>query len=57
MDNGSQKNLVSMALIKSLDLLVTPNHHPYRLRWLNEGAQSLFVTQQYNITFSIGPYF
>ena len=53
MDNKSQNKSVSTTLGFIGNFLT----HPYHLRWVSEGTQSLFVTQECNISFSIGPQF
>jgi hypothetical protein len=36
-DSGSQKNLISVEVIKRLDLSITPHPHPYTISWLRQG--------------------
>jgi hypothetical protein len=36
-DRGSQKNLISVKVIKRLDLLMTPYPQPYTIGWLRQG--------------------
>jgi hypothetical protein len=33
-DSGSQKNLISIEVVKHLRLLTTPHPHPYNIGWL-----------------------
>jgi hypothetical protein len=36
-DSGSQKNLISVEVIKQLDFLTTPHPQPYNIGWLRQG--------------------
>ena len=36
-DSGSQKNLISMEIVKSLSLKMTRHPQPYSMIWVNEG--------------------
>jgi len=36
-DNGSQKNLISVEFIKKLNLTMMLHPHPYNIGWLNQG--------------------
>jgi hypothetical protein len=44
-DSGSQKNLISVEVIKRLDLPMTPYPQPYTIGWLRQG-RDLRVIQQ-----------
>jgi len=35
--SGSQKNLISVNIVKQLGLLTTPQPQPYSIRWLHQG--------------------
>ena len=43
-DSGSQKNLISVEVIKLLDLLTTQHLQPYTISWLRQG-RDLYVSQ------------
>jgi hypothetical protein len=43
-DSGSQKNLISVEVIKKLDFPTTPHPQPYNIRWLHQG-RDLCVSQ------------
>jgi hypothetical protein len=43
-DSGSQKNLISVEVIKRLDLPTTPHPQPYTIGWIRQGI-SLCVSQ------------
>jgi hypothetical protein len=36
-DSRSQKNLISIEVVKQLGLSTTPHPHPYNIRWLHQG--------------------
>jgi hypothetical protein len=36
-DSGSQKNLISVEVVKQLGLSTTPHPQPYSIRWLRQG--------------------
>jgi hypothetical protein len=44
-DNESQKNLLSIEVIKQLGFLTTPHPQPYNIEWLRHG-RDLRVSQQ-----------
>ena len=56
MDNGSQKNLVSQALVNCLNLVTTPHPHPYQLGWVQKDGPCLLVYEQCLVTFAIGQF-
>ena len=37
-DNGSQKNLISVEVVKRLGLPTTPHPQPYKIGWLSQGC-------------------
>ena len=37
-DSGSQKNLISAEVIKSLDLSTMPHPQPYTIGWIRQGC-------------------
>jgi hypothetical protein len=54
-DRGSQKNLISVEVIKRLALLTTPHPQPYTIGWLYQGSD-LCITQQCQLTYDIKPF-
>jgi hypothetical protein len=36
-DSGSQKNLISIEVIKKLDRMMTPHPQPYTIDWIRQG--------------------
>ena len=44
-DNGSQKNLISVEVVKILELPTTPHPQPYKIGWLSQG-RDIRITQQ-----------
>jgi hypothetical protein len=44
-DSGSQKNLISVEVVKRLALPTTPHPQPYTIGWLHQGS-NLHVSQQ-----------
>jgi hypothetical protein len=56
MDNGSQKNLVSQALVNHLNLVTTPHPQPYQLGWVQKDGPRLLVSKRCLVTFSIGQF-
>jgi hypothetical protein len=36
-DSGSQKNLISVEVVKRLNLTMTPHPQPYTIGWLSQG--------------------
>jgi len=53
-DSGSQKNLISVEVVKQLGLPTTPHPQPYSIGWLHEG-RDLKVRQQCHLPYSIKP--
>jgi len=51
-DSGSQANLISQNIVKSLNLETIPHHKPYPLRWVCDNAQ-LQVTRKCKIKFAV----
>jgi hypothetical protein len=56
MDNGSQKNLVSQALVNHLNLVTTPHTQPYQLGWVQKDGPRLLVSKRCLVTFAIGQF-
>jgi hypothetical protein len=54
-DSGSQKNLISVEVIKQLGLLTTPHLQPYNIGWLRQG-RDLRVSQQCRLSYGIQPF-
>jgi hypothetical protein len=54
-DSGSQKNLISVEVIKWLDLPTTPHPQPYTIGWLHQGSD-LHVSQQCRLPYDIKPF-
>ena len=54
-DNGSQKNLISVDVMKRLGLRTTAHPHPYTIGWLHQG-RALRVSQQCHLPYSIKPF-
>jgi hypothetical protein len=53
-DSYSQKNLISVEVIKWLDLSMTPHPQPYTIDWLRQG-RGLCVNQQCHLPYNIKP--
>jgi hypothetical protein len=53
--SDSQKNLISVEVIKWLDLLTTPHPQPYTIGWLPQG-RDLHVSQQCRPPYDIKPF-
>jgi len=51
-DSGSQANLISENIVKSLNLETIPHHKPYPLGWVCDNAQ-LQETRKCKLKFSI----
>jgi hypothetical protein len=51
----SQKNLISVEVIKRLDLPMTPHPQPYTIGWLRQG-RDLCVSQQCRLPYDIKPF-
>jgi hypothetical protein len=54
-DSGSQKNLISVEVIKHLGLSTTPHPQPYNIGWLRQG-RDLRVNQQCRLSYGIQPF-
>jgi hypothetical protein len=54
-DSGSQKNLISVEVIKQLEFPTTPHPQPYNIGWLNQG-RDLHVSQQCHLPYGIKPF-
>jgi hypothetical protein len=54
-DRGSQKNLISLEVIKWLSLPKTLHQHPYTIRWLCQGSD-IHVNQQFFLSYDIKPF-
>ncbi|XP_074303264.1 uncharacterized protein LOC141637716 [Silene latifolia] len=52
-DGGSCTNVASVTMVNKLNLETKPHPNPYKLRWLNKGAE-VKVDQQCLVPFSIG---
>jgi hypothetical protein len=54
-DSGSQKNLISVEVIKWLALPTMPHPQPYTIGWLHQGSD-LCVSQQCRLSYDIKPF-
>ena len=54
-DSGSQKNLISVEVMKQLGLPTRAHPHPYTIEWLHQG-RDLHVSQQCRLPYSIKPF-
>jgi hypothetical protein len=54
-DSEIQKNIISVEVVKKLDLPTTPHMQPYNIRWLFRG-QDLRVSQQCHMSYGIKPF-
>jgi hypothetical protein len=54
-DSGSQKNLVSIEVVKRLYLPTTMHPHPYTINWLHQW-RDLRVSQQCRLPYNIKPF-
>jgi hypothetical protein len=54
-DNGSQKNLISVEVMKWLGLPTTAHPQPYTIGWLHQG-RDLRVSQQCHLPYNIKPF-
>ena len=54
-ENGSQKNLISLEVVKRLGLPTIDHPHPYTIEWLHKGWV-LCVSQQWYLPYSIKPF-
>jgi hypothetical protein len=54
-DSRSQKNLISVKVVKRLGLSTTPHPQPYDIGWLPQG-RDLCVSQQCRLSYDIHPF-
>jgi hypothetical protein len=54
-DSGSQKNLISVEVIKRLDMPMALHPQPYTIGWLFQGRY-LCVSQQCRLPYDIKPF-
>jgi hypothetical protein len=54
-DSGSQKNLISVEVVKQLALPTMLHPHPYTIGWLRQGSD-LHVNQQCHMSYGIKPF-
>jgi hypothetical protein len=54
-DSGSQKNLISVEVIKQLALPTTPHPQPYTIGWLHQGSD-LCINQHCRLSYDIKPF-
>jgi hypothetical protein len=54
-DSDSQKNLISIEVIKRLNLTMMLHPHPYTIGWLSQG-QDIRVIQQCRMHYGIKPF-
>jgi hypothetical protein len=54
-DSSSQKNLISVEVIKQLALPTTPHPQPYTIGWLHQGSD-LHISQQCRLSYDIKPF-
>jgi hypothetical protein len=54
-DSGSQKNLISVEVMKWLGLSTTTHPQPYTIGWLHQG-RDLHVSQQCRLPYNIKPF-
>jgi hypothetical protein len=54
-DSGSQKNLISVEVVKQLALPTMPHPQPYTIGWLCQGSD-LHVSQQCRLSYDIKPF-
>ncbi|XP_028555630.1 uncharacterized protein LOC110104616 [Dendrobium catenatum] len=52
-DNGCTENVISRAVVQSLQLKTVKNAHPYKISWVKRGVEIL-VSESCQVTFSIG---
>jgi hypothetical protein len=51
-ESVSQKNIISVEVIKWLALPTTPHPQPYTIEWVHQGSD-LHVSQQFQISYAI----
>jgi hypothetical protein len=54
-NSGSQKNLISVEVVKRLGFPTTTHPQPYTIKWLHQG-RDLHVSQQCRLPYSIKPF-
>jgi hypothetical protein len=54
-DSGSQKNLISVEVVKRLALPTMPHPQPYTIGWLCQGSD-LRINQQCRLSYDIKPF-
>jgi hypothetical protein len=54
-DSGSQKNLISVEVVKRLALPTTPHPQPYTIGWLRQGS-NLCISQKCRLSYDINPF-
>ena len=54
-DSGSQKNLISVEVVKRLNLPTLPHPQPYNIGWLTPG-RDIRVSQQCRLPYGIKPF-
>jgi cbb3-type cytochrome oxidase cytochrome c subunit len=54
-DSDSQKNLISVEVVKQLALPTMPHLQPYTIGWLLQGSD-LYVSQQCCLSYDIKPF-
>jgi hypothetical protein len=54
-DSGSEKNLISVEIVKRLALLTTLHPQPYTVGWLRQG-NDLYISQQCRLSYDIKPF-
>jgi hypothetical protein len=54
-DSGSQKNLISVEVVKWLAMPTTPHPQPYTIGWLHQGSD-LRISQQCRLPYDIKPF-
>lgn len=55
-DSGCSSNVVSEEAVRKLALTTEAHPHPYRLLWMQTGAE-VFVSQRTLLTFSVGSFY
>ena len=54
-DNSSQKNLISVEVVKRLEIPTTAHLQPYNIGWLSQG-RGIRITQQFLLPYGIKPF-